>query len=67
MTLDPERCITCGDSAVRAKVVDVAGATAVVEFGGHTEEVAVELVDPVEPGDVLVCHAGIALEKVTSR
>ena len=56
-----EPCITCGDVAVEATVVSVEGATATLDSG---EEVAVELVDPVAPGDRLLCHAGIALERL---
>ena len=64
MTADPDRCITCGDVAVAAKVVAVDGATAVVDAEGRSEQVGIELVAPVEPGDVLLCHAGIALERL---
>ena len=60
-----KECITCGDTAVTATVVDVDGATATVEVDGAREQVGVELVDPVLPGDLLLCHAGIALEKLT--
>jgi hydrogenase maturation factor len=42
----------------------VLGDTATVEVEGRREEVAVELVAPVETGDVLLCHAGIAIRKV---
>jgi hydrogenase maturation factor len=59
-----ERCITCGDVAVEAIVITVEGATATVEANGSREQVAVELVTPVAAGDVLLCHAGIALEKL---
>ena len=31
---------------------------------GSREQVGIELVAPVERGDVLLCHAGIALEKL---
>ena len=50
--------------AVAARVVDVRGVTATVEAEGRREQVGVELVEPVAPGDVLLCHAGIALEKL---
>jgi hydrogenase maturation factor len=60
----PETCHTCGDVAVEARVVEVAGDTALVEVDGIRERVAVELVLPVAPGDVLLCPAGIALRKV---
>ena len=59
-----EACLTCGDVAVQARVVAVDGATATVERDGAREQVAVDLVDGVEPGTVLLCHAGVALERV---
>ena len=62
--MTPDRCITCGDVAVEVTVIAVAGATATVDANGSTEQVAVELVAPVAAGDVLLCHAGIALEKL---
>jgi hydrogenase maturation factor len=58
-------CITCGDTAVTATVVEVDGDTATVDVDGARERVGVELVGPVSPGDLLLCHAGIALEKLT--
>ena len=64
MTLDADHCITCSDAAVSATVVDVAGVTATVEVDGAREQVGIELVEPVAVGDVLLCHAGIALEKL---
>ena len=64
MTLDADRCITCGDVAVTATVVHVEGSVAVVEAEGTHERVAIELVEPVLVGELLLCHAGIALEKV---
>jgi hydrogenase assembly chaperone HypC/HupF len=62
----PENCQTCGDIAVEARVIEVDGDTAVVDAGGGREQVAVELVAPVAAGDVLLCHAGIAIRKVDS-
>jgi hydrogenase maturation factor len=61
-----EACVTCGDVAVEVQVVSVSadGATAVVERDGGREEVAVELLDAVAPGDTLLCHAGVALERL---
>ena len=64
MTPDTEQCLTCGDVAVEAAVLAVEGANALVEVDGRTEQVGIELVAPVEPGDVLLCHAGIALERL---
>jgi hydrogenase assembly chaperone HypC/HupF len=64
VTLESERCLTCGDIAVAARVVEVDGSTALVEVDGGREQVAIELVDPVAPGELLLCHAGIAIEKL---
>jgi D-sedoheptulose 7-phosphate isomerase len=61
-----EACITCGDVAVAARVVAVRDGTATIERDGATEDVAVDLVTGVEVGDVLLCHAGVALEKAPS-
>jgi hydrogenase maturation factor len=60
----PGKCLTCGDVAVTAVVLEVHGNTAIVQAGEEREEVGIELVSPVAPGEVLLCHAGIALRKV---
>jgi D-sedoheptulose 7-phosphate isomerase len=59
-----DACITCGDVAVEAQVVEVRGRTAVVERQGAREEVAIDLVDRVEAGDRVLCHAGVVLERL---
>ena len=64
MSLDRDHCLTCGDVAIVATVVSVSGDTATVEVDGRRERVGIELVAPVEPGETLLCHAGIALQKV---
>ena len=58
-----DQCLTCGDVAVPLKVVAVEGTTATVERKGVREEVAVDLVEDAGVGDVLLCHAGVAIEK----
>ena len=63
----PEHCLTCSDDAVEAVVAEVDGATAVVRADEATERVAIDLVPDAAPGDVLLCHAGIALERVERR
>ncbi len=60
----PETCVTCGDVAVTAEVVEVDGPEAVVRVGDTRERVGIDLVPDARPGDVLLCHAGIALERV---
>ena len=59
-----DSCVTCGDVAVETEVVTVQDATAVVRRGGAEEEVAIDLLEDVQPGDRLLCHAGVALEKL---
>jgi D-sedoheptulose 7-phosphate isomerase len=59
-----DACITCGDVAVEARVVALRNGSAVIEKDGAREEVAVDLVERVEVGDRLLCHAGVALEKL---
>jgi len=59
-----DACITCGDVAVEARVVALRNGSAVIEKHGAREEVAVDLVEQVEVGDRLLCHAGVALEKL---
>ena len=57
-------CITCGDVAIEARVVSIRNGTAMIEKDGLREEVAVDLVEGVRVGDVVLCHAGVALERV---
>jgi len=58
------RCITCSDEAVEAEVVAVDRLTAFVRVGERDEQVGIDLVPDAAPGDVLLCHAGIALDLV---
>ena len=59
-----DACITCGDVAVEARVVALHNGSALIEKGGAREEVAIELLDTVEVGDRVLCHAGVALERL---
>lgn len=59
-----EVCVTCGDVAVAARVVETDGPEALVFVGEETERVAIDLVPDAKPGDLLLCHAGIALERL---
>jgi len=63
-----EACITCGDVALALPVVELAGErTAIVEQDGAREAVATDLLAGVAVGDVLLCHAGVALERLEAR
>jgi hydrogenase expression/formation protein HypC len=48
-----------------AEVLEVDGATAWVEWQGTAVAVDVSLVGPVAAGELLLVHAGLALEKIT--
>jgi hydrogenase expression/formation protein HypC len=52
----------CVSRPVRVETVD--GGTAEVQWQGHLVTVDVSPVGPVVPGDYLLVHAGLALEKV---
>jgi hydrogenase expression/formation protein HypC len=60
-------CITCGDVAVAARVTAVDGREALVTVGGERELVAIDLVPDARPGDLVLCHAGIALERLEGQ
>jgi hydrogenase maturation factor len=60
----PETCVTCGDVAVAATVTEVVGSEAVVRAGERMDRVGIDLVPDARAGDVLLCHAGIALERI---
>jgi hydrogenase maturation factor len=65
MTPTPASCVTCSDEAVVVRVVSLEGGDALVRGGeGREDRVAVDLLDGVAVGDRLLCHAGIALERV---
>jgi len=64
---DPHHgCITCGDEAVPMVVrrVDAERGLALCEDGdGRRSSVEIALVEPVEPGDELLVHAGTAIAR----
>ena len=65
--MSEDRCITCGDVAVEAEVISVCGVTATVSYEGEREDVAVDLIEGVRTGDRLLCHAGVALDRLEPR
>ncbi len=60
MSCDGDHCVTCSDEAVPMRVAEVrAGALALCD----DTEVMTDLVGAVEPGDVLLVHAGVAIAR----
>ena len=62
-----EVCITCSDQLLRLVVdaVDDDGMIARGTIEGEPAEIGVDLIDDVQPGDVLLCHGGVALQRVS--
>jgi hypothetical protein len=60
-----EVCITCSDQLLSMIVRDVVAGSGIARgtIGGQPVEVSVELLDNVVPGDVLLCHGGVALQR----
>lgn len=64
---DSGHCVTCGDDGVPVRVVRVDGERGLalcVGEDGVRSSVEVALVAPVERGDVLLVHAGVALVRL---
>ena len=62
MACQDDHCITCGDIAERMHVRSIDAATGLATCDGG-EQVDVALVD-VAPGDVVLVHAGVALQRL---
>ena len=50
--------------AVPMQVMEVHGEVALVEQAGVSREVRVDFLDGVEPGDYVLVHAGLAIERL---
>ena len=63
MNVCGDHCITCSDEGIPMRVVALSddGAACVDEEGVRHEGVALELVEPVAPGDRVLVHAGVAI------
>jgi hydrogenase maturation factor len=64
-TLDHDGCVVCSDAGIPVRVISIQGDDALCEdAAGNQTEIAVELVAPVRPGEVLLTHGGVAIGKV---
>jgi hydrogenase maturation factor len=56
-------CITCSDEGVSMCVVALSpeGAVCLDDEGERHEGIALDLVEPVAPGDRVLVHAGVAI------
>lgn len=57
------RCLTCSGEMLPATVlrINAGDNLALVEIDGRQEEIDITLVAPVDPGQVLLVHGGVAL------
>ena len=66
-----EGCITCGDEAIRMRVIRIDAerelALCEVEEGGQRSTVEIALVQPVSERDTLLVHAGTAIAHAGSE
>lgn len=53
--------------AIPARVKEIKGSYAVVDYGGVTREASLDFVQDVEEGDYVVVHLGYAISKLSER
>ena len=64
-TLDHDGCVVCSDAGIPVRVISVEGDDALCEDAvGNRAQIAVELVAPVQVGEILLTHGGVAIGKV---
>lgn len=51
--------------AIPAKIIDVDWPYAVVDLKGARRKIRVDLIDEVKPGDYVLIHVGLAIQKVS--
>jgi hydrogenase expression/formation protein HypC len=67
-TLDHDGCVVCSDAGIPVRVVSVEGDDALCEDAvGNRAQIAIELVAPVQTGEVLLTHGGVAIGRVAGR
>ena len=67
-TLKHDGCVTCADAGTPVRVVSVEGDDALCEdAAGSRAWIGVELVMPVQAGEVLLTHGGVAIGRVAEQ
>jgi HupF/HypC family len=61
-----EVCITCSDEGRLAEVISVEGDEALARTGEGVERIDTMLIDPPQPYDLVLVHAGSAISNVTA-
>jgi hydrogenase assembly chaperone HypC/HupF len=67
-TLDHDGCVVCSDTGIPVRILSIEGDDALCEdAAGNQTEIAVELVAPVQIGEILLTHGGVAIAKVQTK
>ena len=67
-TLDHDGCVVCSDAGIPVRVVSVEGDDALCEDAvGNRAQIAIELVAPVQVGEILLTHGGVAIGRVAAQ
>jgi hydrogenase expression/formation protein HypC len=67
-TLDHDGCVVCSDAGIPVRVLSIEVDDALCEdSAGNQTEIAIELVAPVQIGEVLLTHGGVAIGKVETK
>jgi hydrogenase expression/formation protein HypC len=67
-TLDHDGCVVCSDAGIPVRILSIEGDDALCEdAAGNQTEIAVELVAPVQIGEILLTHGGVAIAKVQTK
>ena len=67
-TLDHDGCVVCSDAGIPVRVLSVEENDALCEDAeGNRAWIAVELVDPVQTGEVLLTHGGAAIGRMVAQ
>ena len=66
--MDHDGCVVCSDAGIPVRVVAVEGDDALCEDTvGNRAQIAMELVAPVQVGEILLTHGGVAIGKVAMQ
>ncbi len=53
--------------AIPAKIIEIRGDSAIVDYGGVKKTINLSLIDHVNVNDFVLIHAGFAIEKIDQR
>ena len=67
-TLDHDGCVVCSDAGIPVRALSVEGDDALCEDAeGNRAQIAVELVAPVQTGEILLTHGGVAIGRMAAQ